>query len=297
VWSDIPIGRINIFSDGAEGADNIQVWQEGPPGGGFLIFKDPGEFFAAIEAQGKVSDGFWDFKPNNVGPGFIGSLSDPLNYLNAADGGIWDSMPLDNIQFQSNLNPQGEGGPNPRGPGGLAFATAPFFGIKNNILVANTFVDSFDILSGVPEDANHTAMAFNVVILAGGDMPIHVTVWDKNEENSVKLILPPMRESDDKAFVGILATNDMTIGRVNIYDTVGGGAGVEGISSIEVFVSGDCPWDLDGDGSVGATDLLSLLVTWGVCAPCIDCPADFDGNCSVGATDLLALLVNWGPCP
>ncbi len=55
-----------------------------------------------------------------------------------------------------------------------------------------------------------------------------------------------------------------------------------------------CPWDLDGSGSVGASDLLALLVSWG---PCKDCPADFDGNGSVGATDLLALLVNWGPCP
>ena len=63
------------------------------------------------------------------------------------------------------------------------------------------------------------------------------------------------------------------------------------------FQALNCPWDLDGNGTVGATDLLSLLVTWGVCAPCIDCPADFDGNCTVGATDLLALLVNWGPCP
>ncbi|MEE9129915.1 MAG: M20/M25/M40 family metallo-hydrolase [Phycisphaerales bacterium] len=58
-----------------------------------------------------------------------------------------------------------------------------------------------------------------------------------------------------------------------------------------------CPWDLDGSGIVGATDLLSLLVNWGTCADCNDCPADFDGNCTVGATDLLALLVNWGPCP
>ncbi|MEE9130404.1 MAG: hypothetical protein V3T84_10320, partial [Phycisphaerales bacterium] len=58
-----------------------------------------------------------------------------------------------------------------------------------------------------------------------------------------------------------------------------------------------CPWDLDGSGIVGATDLLSLLVNWGACADCNDCPADFDGNCTVGATDLLALLVNWGPCP
>ena len=59
----------------------------------------------------------------------------------------------------------------------------------------------------------------------------------------------------------------------------------------------DCPWDLDGNGSVGATDLLSLLDTWGPCDDCNDCPADFDGNGNVGASDLLALLVNWGPCP
>ncbi len=55
-----------------------------------------------------------------------------------------------------------------------------------------------------------------------------------------------------------------------------------------------CPWDLDCNGSVGAADLLSLLVSWG---PCKGCPADFDGNGTVGASDLLALLVNWGPCP
>ncbi len=55
-----------------------------------------------------------------------------------------------------------------------------------------------------------------------------------------------------------------------------------------------CPWDLDGSDSVGASDLLSLLVSWG---PCKGCPADFDGNGTVGASDLLALLVNWGPCP
>ncbi len=52
--------------------------------------------------------------------------------------------------------------------------------------------------------------------------------------------------------------------------------------------------DLDGDGSVGASDLLILLVNWGPCADCDDCPADLDDDCSVGAADLLTLLVNWG---
>ena len=55
-----------------------------------------------------------------------------------------------------------------------------------------------------------------------------------------------------------------------------------------------CDWDIDGNGSVGASDLLSLLGSWGLCK---DCPADFNGDGSVGASDLLVLLANWGPCP
>ncbi len=58
---------------------------------------------------------------------------------------------------------------------------------------------------------------------------------------------------------------------------------------------GGCPWDLDDNDSVGATDLLSLLVNWGPYEPCPPFkPADFDTNCTVGATDLLILLTNWG---
>ena len=52
--------------------------------------------------------------------------------------------------------------------------------------------------------------------------------------------------------------------------------------------------DFDGYGSVGASDLLSLLASWG---PYKGCDADFDGNGTVGSSDLLTLLANWGPCP
>ncbi len=62
----------------------------------------------------------------------------------------------------------------------------------------------------------------------------------------------------------------------------------------DAAVPGMCPWDIDANGSVGASDLLALLVSWG---PCKGCPADFDGDGNVGASDLLALLANWGPCP
>ena len=204
--------------------------------GDFVFFTDRGEFQAALERAGKVSKGFWDFKPHNVGDNFIGALDDPLNFKTVGNSGFWDSMPLDNIQFQSNLSPQGQGGPNPRGGNGMAFATTGFRGIENNILVANHFVDSFDILSGTPKDDNHTAMAIDVVSLSPGPYPVHVTVWDKNEENATKLILPPIPNDQTKVFVGILATEGQTIGRVNIYSTTPGNAGAEGISSIEVWI-------------------------------------------------------------
>ena len=61
----------------------------------------------------------------------------------------------------------------------------------------------------------------------------------------------------------------------------------------DVALNCNCPQDLDADGSVGVSDLLSLLANWG---PCKGCPADFDGNGTVGVSDLLVLLANWGPC-
>jgi hypothetical protein len=52
--------------------------------------------------------------------------------------------------------------------------------------------------------------------------------------------------------------------------------------------------DLDGDGTVGVTDLLSVLAAWGPCAA--SCPADLSGDGAVDATDLFLLLYGWGPC-
>ncbi|MEE9131513.1 MAG: hypothetical protein V3T84_15970 [Phycisphaerales bacterium] len=99
-----------------------------------------------------------------------------------------------------------------------------------------------------------------------------------------------------KGFMTDLDGNPRFIEDPNTPDTGLGDCPIVDMGSYE-FQEGTtdcCPWDLDGSGSVGAADLLSLLVSWG---PCKGCPADFDGNGSVGASDLLALLVNWGPCP
>ncbi len=59
----------------------------------------------------------------------------------------------------------------------------------------------------------------------------------------------------------------------------------------------NCPHDLDADGSVGVSDLLWLLGSWGPCPRKADCPADFDFDGDVGVKDLLVLLGAWGQCP
>jgi subtilisin family serine protease len=53
------------------------------------------------------------------------------------------------------------------------------------------------------------------------------------------------------------------------------------------------PGDLDGNGTVDATDLAIMLGAWGACADCEACPADLDGNCTVDAADLASLLGAW----
>ena len=54
-----------------------------------------------------------------------------------------------------------------------------------------------------------------------------------------------------------------------------------------------CPADIDGDRTVGATDLGTLLGAWGSS----NATADLDHDGVVGASDLAAMLAAWGACP
>ena len=73
-------------------------------------------------------------------------------------------------------------------------------------------------------------------------------------------------------------------------------AGIDNFQ-VETFVCpGDsCAQDIDGDGTVGFTDLLDVLSFWGPCPG--GCAQDIDGDELVGFTDLLDVLSFWGPCP
>ncbi|MEE8154748.1 MAG: FG-GAP repeat protein [Phycisphaerales bacterium] len=133
-----------------------------------------------------------------------------------------------------------------------------------------------------------------------------VAAWgdDDNGDHSGSAYLIDISNPEEPSQIAKLLPNDGAAG-----DFFGSSVAIDGMTAIVgaffdgdngyrsgsayLFDSSSCPWDLDGSGSVGASDLLSLLASWG---PCKGCPADFDFDDDVGASDLLALLVNWGPC-
>jgi len=60
----------------------------------------------------------------------------------------------------------------------------------------------------------------------------------------------------------------------------------------DLTVNPSCTGDLNGNGTIDAADLSTLLGAWGSTNPTFD----LDGNGSVGATDLALLLSRWGIC-
>ena len=55
---------------------------------------------------------------------------------------------------------------------------------------------------------------------------------------------------------------------------------------------GDCPWDLDGDGIVGTSDLFPLLQNFGLSVECS--PLDFNQDSIVGVDDILEFISVFG---
>jgi hypothetical protein len=69
-------------------------------------------------------------------------------------------------------------------------------------------------------------------------------------------------------------------------------AGIDNFQ-LEVITCGEsCLGDLDGNGEVNVSDLLSMIGVWGSDDP----TADLDGNGVVAVGDLLLAIGNWGTC-
>jgi hypothetical protein len=69
-------------------------------------------------------------------------------------------------------------------------------------------------------------------------------------------------------------------------------AGIDNFQLEIVTCGDDCLGDLNSDGEVSVSDLLSIIAAWGT----DDENADIDGNGIVAVSDLLIAIGNWGTC-
>lgn len=129
---------------------------------------------------------------------------------------------------------------------------------------------------------------------SGGTFPgdiRHAFLWD--EAHGMRNVHDILTDAGVESLPPILGhVLDMTPDGTTIVGTVPDAFGF----SYDGFIAtlgGACDGDVDGDGTVGVTDLLAVLADWGDCP---GCAADLDGDGTVGVGDLLLVLGGWGPC-
>ena len=324
VWCEDTIGRINVFDpSGFQGADNIQMWVtpgktdcgddtcdpnedcESCPGdcgqcSSCVTFTNQADFEAFNEEEGNVFKGIEDFEEPPEGTGIVG-FDDPL-CGGVPNGPFPNGLDQLNLCVQSNLLGGAADTPSPRGPNALVFV--PFCGIAecDDLVLANYFADSLDVMFGLPvppdQQDNHTSVGFDAWTLEGSNS-VEIRVYDKNNVEMVSATSPAGGTSDN--FWGVWCEDP--IGRINIFD-FGPVGGAEGAGHIQMWIAddpplcGECPTDVDGSGDTGAADLALLLGSWGPCAPGDPCECfDADANGVIDAADLAVLLGAWGLCP
>ncbi len=194
-------------------------------------------FISAVIQAGKTFKLDWSFDPHSQDPATEVAVPDPLD-INTHSGnpddpwtetGPLDLWPpeVDNVQFTTNLNPQGALVPG----NDLAFATAGASpDINTNLLRENTPNGSLAILSGPPAGDNHTAMAFRISGTVGAlpdvvPTQFHVTVYDTQDVAIGEVTLNGL--NGEVIFIGFITVDpSVTIGRVDIWDSNGSSEGI-----------------------------------------------------------------------
>jgi hypothetical protein len=206
------------------------VGQAGPAvvstGGGLTYYTDRPTFDAA-----NPNLPIEDFENGIPGPGSVVGCPAPFNETTDNDCFAPGSI-LPGISFQDDpLNDAGGGSVN-----GMVFLGSGFAGNPTDVIIANTFVDSFDIF--FTEVANAAGM--DLVSYFNGD-PITITVYAADGTTVLDTMTAP--SSNAGIFWGVSANEP--IGRIKLDSTTGQEA--EGVDNIafgtsSVCVDDDIPW-------------------------------------------------------
>ena len=264
-----------------------------------FIFTSQADFEAFNEENGKTLKGVEDFEEGILGPGAVDGMDDPLcgGVPNAPDAFPYPAgLTQLNMCVQGNTLAGNATDPSPHGIDGLAAASAGFFGASSDIVVANFFADSLDIMLTSPpvsegEEDDHTAVGFNTLgNLIQGPGTVDIQVY--NQANVLLLSASSPSDAAGSNFWGVSCTEP--IGRINIFDPVNGSGGADNIQLWEFTgTCGEfgceggqgentcnCPADCGPDTCGNGICCESAGEDCAGCPEdCGDCPSCGDGNC------------------
>ncbi len=183
------------------------------------------------------------------------------------------------------------------------------FGSSPTVINCILWGDMPDEINNVDPDSDHPIVSFSDVqgglppgtIDGGGNIDADPLFVDPdNDDYHISPTSPCIDAADNtavpKGIVVDLDGEDRFVDDPDTPDTGNGDPPIVDMGAYEFQAdeTPPCPWDLDNNGSVGASDLVTLLFLWGSNP---GGPPDFDGNGNVGSEDLVVMLFNWGPCP
>jgi len=103
--------------------------------------------------------------------------------------------------------------------------------------------------------------------------------------------------NDDASGCGTASSLTLNVTQDSLYLVrIGSKSNVGGAGTLNITCApaAQCPADINGSGTVDASDLAAVLGAWGTCS---GCAADVNGSGTVDASDLAAVLGGWGVCP
>ena len=194
-----------------------------PARAGVIFFPDAGVFAAAM--AGATSLGFENFEGSTLAPVSIVGFSDPLTQ--GVPNGPYPAGLTAPLTVQSNLLAGLAVTASPRGADGLTAVSSGFFGAVSDVVLANTFVDSLDLIFATPDQVS--GVGFNTLSFAfAGGLVVQVY-------NTSNTLLGSAFTSGDPGgtnFLGIQATGGDLIGRINIFSPDNR---AEGADNVQIF--------------------------------------------------------------
>ena len=173
--------------------------------------------------------------------------------------------------------------------------------ISNCILWQNTGPGGMTVANQLTNSGGATVVSYSIVqggFTGSGNLNLDPKFVDAPARNFMLLATSPAIDAGSNSTVPVGTTVDQAgatrfIDLPTVADTGIGTAPIVDIGAYEVQLPPPpaCPADIDGSGSVDASDLSTLLGSWGASGA-----GDIDGNGTIDASDLSTLLGAWGPC-